>query len=50
MWSGCRHADAVVSHAYPGYAKICPGFPPPQAARVAVASVEKGALGSMVRQ
>ena len=42
MWSGCRQADAVVSQAYPGYAEICPGFPPPQAARVTVASGEKG--------
>ena len=42
MWSGCRQADAVVSQAYPGYAEICPGFPPPQAARVTVASEEKG--------
>ena len=42
MWSGCRHADAVVSQAYPWYAEICPGFPPPQAACVAVASREKG--------
>ena len=29
-------------------AEICPGFPPPQAALVTVASGEKGALGSMV--
>ena len=42
MWSGCRQADAVVSQTYPGYAEICPGFPPPQAARVTVASGEKG--------
>ena len=42
MWPGCRQADAVVSQAYPGYAEICPGFPPPQAARVTVASGEKG--------
>ena len=42
MWSGCRQADAVVSQAYPGYAEICPGFPPPQAARVTVASGERG--------
>ena len=42
MWSGCRQADAVVSQAYPGSAEICPGFPPPQAARVTVASGEKG--------
>ena len=42
MWSGCRQADAVVSQAYPGYAEICPGFPPPQAARVTVASGENG--------
>ena len=42
MWSGCRQTDAVVSQAYPGYAEICPGFPPPQAARVTVASGEKG--------
>ena len=42
MWSGCRQADTVVSQAYPGYAEICPGFPPPQAARVTVASGEKG--------
>ena len=26
----------------PGYAEICPCFPPPQAARVTVASGEKG--------
>ena len=32
----------MVSQAYPGYAEICPGFPPPQAARVTVASGEKG--------
>ena len=32
----------MVSHAFPGYAEICPGFPPPQAARVTIASVEKG--------
>ena len=44
MWSGCRQVDAVVSQAYPGYAEICPGFPPPQAARVTVASGEKGLL------
>ena len=42
IWSGCRQADAVVSQAYPGCAEICPGFPPPQAARVTVASEEKG--------
>ena len=42
MWSGYRQADAVVSQAYPGYAEICPGFPPPQAAHVTVASGEKG--------
>ena len=42
MWSGCRQADAVVSQAYPGYAEIRPGFPPPQAARVTVASGENG--------
>ena len=41
MWSGCRQADAVVSQAYPGYTEICPGFPPPKAARVTVASGEK---------
>ena len=41
MWSGCRQVGTVVSQAYPGYAEICPGFPPPQAARVAVASGEK---------
>ena len=32
----------MVSQAYPGYAEICPGFPPPQAARGTVASGEKG--------
>ena len=32
----------MVSQAYPGYAEICPGFPPPQAARVTVESGEKG--------
>ena len=32
----------MVSQAYPGYAEICPGFPPPQAAHVTVASGEKG--------
>ena len=32
----------MVSQAYPGYAKICPGFPSPQAARVTVASGVKG--------
>ena len=32
----------MVAQAYPGYAEICPGFPPPQAARVNVASGEKG--------
>ena len=32
----------MVSQAYPGYAEICPGFPPPQADRVTVASGEKG--------
>ena len=32
----------MVSQAYPGYAEICPGFPPPQAGRVIVASGEKG--------
>ena len=42
MWSGCRQADAVISQACPGYAEICSGFPPPQAARVTVASGEKG--------
>ena len=31
-----------VSQAYPRYAEICPGFPPPQAARVTVG--EKGLL------
>ena len=34
----------MVSQAYPGYAEICPGFPPPQAARVTVASWERGLL------
>ena len=29
-------------------AEMCPGFPPPQAARVIVVSGGKGALGSMV--
>ena len=42
MWSACRQADAVVSQAYSGYAEICPGFLPPQAARVTVASGENG--------
>ena len=32
----------MVSQAYPGYAEICSGFPLPQAARVTVASGEKG--------
>ena len=32
----------MVSQAYPGCAEICPGFPLPQAARVTVASGEKG--------
>ena len=32
----------MVSQAYPGYARICPGFPSPQAARVTVASGVKG--------
>ena len=32
MWFGCRLLVAVVSQAYPRNAKICPGFPPPQAA------------------
>ena len=32
----------MVSQAYPGYAEICPGFPPPQEACVTVASGEKG--------
>ena len=32
----------MVSQAYPEYAEIWPGFPPPQAARVTVASGEKG--------
>ena len=40
----------MVSQAYSGYAEICPGFPPPQAACVTVASGGKGALGSMVQQ
>ena len=44
MWSSCRQADAAVSQACPGYAELCPGFPPPQAARVTVASEEKGLL------
>ena len=39
MWSGCRRVDLVVSQAYSG---ICPGFPPPKAALVTVASGEKG--------
>ena len=30
MWFGCRLPVAVVSHAYPGNAEICPGFPPSQ--------------------
>ena len=32
----------VCGLAVAGYAEICPGFPPPQAARVTVAYVEKG--------
>ena len=32
----------MVSQAHPRYAELCPGFPPPQAARVTVASGEKG--------
>ena len=37
----------MVSQAYSD-AEICPGFPPPQAALVTVASGGKGALGSMM--
>ena len=32
----------MVAQAYPRYAEICPGFPPPQAARITVAFGEKG--------
>ena len=41
MWSGCRLPNAVVSQAHSGKPR-CPGFPPPQAARVTVVSGEKG--------
>ena len=34
----------MVSQAYSGYAEICPGFPPPQAAHVTVVSGENGLL------
>ena len=32
----------MVSHAYPGNAEMCPGFPPPQAALVTAAAGDKG--------
>ena len=42
MRFGCCLPIAVVSQAYPGNAKMCPGFPPPQAALVTAAAGDKG--------
>ena len=44
MWFGCHIPVAVVSHAYPGNAGICPGFSPPRAALRIILSNEGDAV------